>query len=100
VIYLLEEWMDRDQVAQSGFGHSKGGTMRLGSYPCRLEKGVALGNKRLINERHRRYEFNNTYMDTLGKAGMLFSGVCPMGLVEITRTEGHPWFLGCRFHRV
>lgn len=104
VIYLLEEWIDRDQVAQKRASDTpKGGTMRLGSYPCRLEEGsLALEayNKRLINERHRhRYEFNNDYMDILGKAGMVFSGVSPdMGLIEIIELKGHPWFLGCQFH--
>ena len=104
VIYLLEEWVDRDQVAQRRSSDTpKGGTMRLGSYPCRLEEGsLALKayNKKLINERHRhRYEFNNAYMDSLGKAGMVFSGVSPdKGLFEIVELKGHPWFLGCQFH--
>jgi CTP synthase len=104
VIYLLEEWMDRDQVAQRRSTDTpKGGTMRLGSYPCRLEEGslaFTAYNKRLINERHRhRYEFNNAYMDSLGKAGLVFSGVSPdQGLVEIVELKGHPWFLGCQFH--
>jgi CTP synthase len=104
VIYLLEEWMDRDQVAQRRSSDTpKGGTMRLGSYPCRLEEGslaFKAYNKRLINERHRhRYEFNNDYMDGLGKAGIVFSGVSPdQGLVEIVELKGHPWFLGCQFH--
>ena len=104
VIYLLEEWVDRNQVAQKRTSDTpKGGTMRLGSYPCRLEEGsLALEayNKKLINERHRhRYEFNNAYMDILGKAGMVFSGVSPdKELVEIVELKGHPWFLGCQFH--
>ncbi len=104
VIYLLEEWMGRDQIAQKRSSDTpKGGTMRLGSYPCRLEEGsLALEayNKKLIYERHRhRYEFNNTYMDIFGKAGMVFSGVSPdKGLVEIVELKSHPWFLGCQFH--
>ena len=104
VIYLLEEWVDRNQVAQKRTSDTpKGGTMRLGSYPCRLEEGsLALEayNKRLINERHRhRYEFNNAYMDILGKAGMVFSGVSPdKELIEIIELKDHPWFLGCQFH--
>jgi len=103
-IYLLEEWVDRDQVAQRRSSDTpKGGTMRLGSYPCRLGEGslaLIAYNKKLIYERHRhRYEFNNTYMDVLGKAGMTFSGVSPdKGLVEIVELKGHPWFLGCQFH--
>ncbi len=104
VIYLLEEWVDRDRIAQRRSSDApKGGTMRLGSYPCRLEEGsLALEayNKKLIYERHRhRYEFNNSYMDTLGKAGMTSSGVSPdKGLVEIIELKNHPWFLGCQFH--
>ncbi len=104
VIYLLEEWVDRDRIAQRRSSDApKGGTMRLGSYPCRLEDGsLALEaySKRLIYERHRhRYEFNNSYLETLGKAGVTFSGVSPdKGLVEIIELKNHPWFLGCQFH--
>jgi len=104
VIYLLEEWLDRNQMAQKRTSETpKGGTMRLGSYPCRLEEGsLALEayNKKMINERHRhRYEFNNAYIDSLGKAGLVFSGVSPdKELIEIVELKGHPWFLGCQFH--
>ena len=96
--------MDRNQVAQKRSSDTpKGGTMRLGSYPCRLEEGsLALEayNKKMINERHRhRYEFNNAYIDSLGKAGLVFSGVSPdKELIEIVELKGHPWFLGCQFH--
>jgi CTP synthase len=104
VIYLLEEWVDRNQITQKRSSDTpKGGTMRLGSYPCRLEEGgLALKayNKKLINERHRhRYEFNNTYIDILGREGMVFSGVSPdQNLIEIIELKNHPWFLGCQFH--
>ena len=104
VIYLMEEWVDRNQVVQKRSCDSeKGGSMRLGAYPCRLEEGsLALEayNKKLISERHRhRYEFNNAFQDSLGKAGMVFSGVSPdKGLVEIVELKDHPWFLGCQFH--
>jgi CTP synthase len=104
VIYLLEEWVDRNQITQKRSSDTpKGGTMRLGSYPCRLEEGsLALKayNKKLINERHRhRYEFNNTYIDILGREGMVFSGVSPdQELIEIIELKNHPWFLGCQFH--
>jgi len=104
VIYLMEEWVDRDQVVQRRTADTaKGGTMRLGLYPCRLEEDtLALEgyNKKLIYERHRhRYEFNNIYMDTLGKTGLVFSGVSPdKELVEIVEWKDHPWFLGCQFH--
>jgi CTP synthase len=104
VIYLLEEWVDRNQVVQKRSSDTpKGATMRLGLYPCRLEeKSLALEayNKKLIYERHRhRYEFNNGYMEILKKAGLEFSGVSPdKELVEIVEMKDHPWFLGCQFH--
>lgn len=104
VIYLLEEWMDRNQAIQKRSSDSaKGGTMRLGLYPCRLEEGsraLDAYNKKLIYERHRhRYEFNNAYLDILGKAGLVFSGVSPdKELVEMIELKDHPWFLGCQFH--
>jgi CTP synthase len=104
VIYLIEEWIDRNQILQKrNIDSAKGATMRLGLYPCRLEEGsLALEayNKKLIYERHRhRYEFNNAYMDILKKVGMVFSGVSPdKELVEIVELKDHPWFLGCQFH--
>jgi CTP synthase len=104
VIYLLEEWVDRSQTIQKrNIDSAKGGTMRLGLYPCRLEeRSLALEayNKKLISERHRhRYEFNNAYTDILKKAGLVLSGVSPdKDLVEIVEWEDHPWFLGCQFH--
>ena len=104
VIYLLEEWVDRNQLVQKRTCDSeKGGSMRLGLYPCRLEDGtlaLAAYSKKLIYERHRhRYEFNNSYLEPLGKAGLVFSGVSPdKDLVEIVELKDHPWFLGCQFH--
>ncbi len=104
VIYLMEQWVDRDEVVQKrSCDSAKGGSMRLGAYPCRLEEGsLAFDayNKKLIYERHRhRYEFNNTYLDGLKKAGLAVSGASPdKGLVEIVELKGHPWFLGCQFH--
>jgi CTP synthase len=81
----------------------KGGTMRLGSYPCTLEEhslAARMYGKRKINERHRhRYEFNNTYRDQLRGAGLILSGVSPdESLVEIVELADHPWFIGCQFH--
>lgn len=82
---------------------SKGGTMRLGAYPCVLKKGTlafkAYG-KLEISERHRhRYEVNNLYRDNIEKAGVIFSGLSPDGrLVEIMEYKNHPWFLACQFH--
>lgn len=80
-----------------------GGTMRLGSYPCKLYAGTkasqAYGMNE-INERHRhRYEFNNSYHKKLAKAGMVFSGLSPdKKLVEMIELKDHPWFVGCQFH--
>jgi len=81
----------------------KGGTMRLGAYPCSLEKDTrafeAYG-RREISERHRhRYEFNNEFLDLFVRHGMVVSGTSPGGgLVEIVELANHPWFLGCQFH--
>jgi len=80
-----------------------GGTMRLGQYPCRIEKGSLahrIYEKRSINERHRhRFEFNPAYEQQLSQAGLIISGKNPEHkLVEIIELEGHPWFFGCQFH--
>ena len=80
-----------------------GGTMRLGSYPCKILKGTLTQRaykKDLVNERHRhRYEVNNAFKDVLEKHGMIFSGICPSNdLVEIIELPGHPWFIGSQFH--
>ncbi len=81
----------------------KGGTMRLGAYPCTLQDGslaAQLYGKKLVSERHRhRYEFNNAYRDMFMAKGMLFSGLSPNGaLVEIVELRDHPWFVGVQFH--
>ncbi len=80
-----------------------GGTMRLGSYLCRLKKGSTAENayrRSNIWERHRhRYEFNPEYEDTLRNSGLVISGKNPKHeLVEIVELRDHPWFLGCQFH--
>lgn len=82
---------------------NKGGTMRLGSYPCNITEGtIAWGiyKQKQINERHRhRYEFNNEYLEDFEKAGMIASGINPdRGLVEIIEIKDHPWFVGVQFH--
>lgn len=81
----------------------KGGTMRLGLYPCRLEEGSkcrSLYNEEVIYERHRhRYEFNNEYRVALQDAGLKLAGISPNGkLVEIIELPDHPWFVGVQFH--
>jgi len=81
----------------------KGGTMRLGNYPCQLAPGShaarAYGQS-LIHERHRhRYEFNNEFRARFEEAGMVSSGLSPDGrLVEVCELAGHPWMVGCQFH--
>jgi CTP synthase len=81
----------------------KGGTMRLGSYPCVLETGSLAGRaygQPIVLERHRhRYEFNNSYRELLAAHGMKFTGLSPDGrLVEIVEIADHPFYLGTQFH--
>ena len=82
---------------------AKGGTMRLGAYPCALKKGskvAAAYGKLNISERHRhRYEFNNDYLEQFEAAGMKAVGVNPdTNLVEVVEIENHPWFVGTQYH--
>ncbi|MCR4665782.1 MAG: CTP synthase [Desulfovibrio sp.] len=105
VIYLMTEWFDfrTKNVEKRDLASDKGGTMRLGSYPCKLLPGTkahAAYGKDLVEERHRhRYEFNNAFKEVLAKKGLVFSGTSPDGsLVEIVELQDHPWFLGCQFH--
>lgn len=93
VIYLME-------VME---GVKRKGTMRLGSYPCKLLPGTkaqAAYEEDLIQERHRhRYEFNNKYREQLEAAGMVIAGISPdERLVEIIELKDHPWFVGTQFH--
>ena len=105
VIYLMTEWYDdkTKTTQRRDVASDKGGTMRLGAYPCTLEKGTlaydAYGVLN-ISERHRhRYEFNNAFKEKLEEKGMVTSGASPDGeLVEIIEIKDHPWFLGCQFH--
>jgi CTP synthase len=82
---------------------NKGGTMRLGAYPCTIKEGT-LVHKAYgaidISERHRhRYELNNDYREIFEQNGLVFSGLSPDGnLVEITELPNHPWFVGVQFH--
>jgi len=80
-----------------------GGTMRVGTYPCILEKdslSFKAYGKREITERHRhRYEFNNQFREILTKAGLKLAGLSPDNrLVEIIELEDHPWFVAVQFH--
>ncbi len=95
VIHLMEE---QKNVSE------KGGTMRLGAYPCVLREGTRAhkiyGSEKSISERHRhRWEVNNAYREKFESEGMLMSGVSPDGeLVEIIEVPNHPWFVGVQFH--
>ncbi len=77
--------------------------MRLGLYPCKLNKGTKamdIYGQEIIYERHRhRYEFNNQFRGKLVEKGLIISGVSPdERLVEIIELKDHPWFVGCQFH--
>src|SRR6185503_16370935 len=81
----------------------KGGTMRLGAYPCALEEGSLarkVYNRHKVSERHRhRYEVNNAYRDRLTEGGLVLSGLSPDGsLVEMIELRDHPWFIASQFH--
>lgn len=81
----------------------KGGTLRLGSYPCSIKQGTRMEkcyNAEMISERHRhRYEFNNEYRENLTKAGLVISGTSPDNkLVETVEIKEHPFFVGVQFH--
>jgi CTP synthase len=81
----------------------KGGTMRLGAYPCDVNEGTkafSIYKTKSISERHRhRYEFNDKYLEEFKKAGMIPAGINPKDcLVEIMEIPSHPWFVGVQFH--
>jgi CTP synthase len=105
IIYLMKEWFDfRTKKTETRCEESeKGGTMRLGAYPCKLKKDTkAFEAYKAVNidERHRhRFEYNNKYIEQFEQNGMILSGTAPdESLVEIVELPGHPWFLGCQFH--
>ncbi|CAN2042219.1 CTP synthetase [Candidatus Magnetomoraceae bacterium gMMP-15] len=105
VIYLMRKWFDEKtgSVHERDVKSDKGGTMRLGAYPCRIKEDTFafIAYESLnISERHRhRYEFNNEYKEVLQEKGLIISGMSPDGnLVEIIELKDHPWFLGCQFH--
>ena len=81
----------------------KGGTMRLGSWDCKLKENSLISkiyNSENVNERHRhRYEFNSKYLEKIESNGMIASGINnKTGLVEIIELKDHPWFIGVQFH--
>lgn len=92
-----------DLMLEQNNTSNKGGTMRLGAWPCQLKKktfAYSAYKKREIFERHRhRYEFNNKYRLQLEETGLIISGVSPNGnLVEIIEVPNHPWFIAVQFH--
>ena len=94
VIHIMEEQKNI---------YKKGGTMRLGSYPCIIKKdslAYKVYNKEKIDERHRhRFEFNNEYKKKIEEAGLICSGTSPDGqLVEIVELKNHPYFIAGQFH--
>ncbi|MFN7833275.1 MAG: CTP synthase, partial [Bacteroidota bacterium] len=94
---VIDMMADQKQISQ------KGGTMRLGAYPCELKK-KSLAHEAYqslqIQERHRhRWEFNNAYLEAFEKAGMMATGINPESkLVEIVELRNHKWFVGVQFH--
>ncbi|MDX9689212.1 MAG: CTP synthase [Proteobacteria bacterium] len=104
VIGLMTEWSKGDQLEKRKKDGDLGGTMRLGAYPCKIEKGTKLHDiygADQIMERHRhRYEVNlQTYKDSFEKAGLVFAGMSPDGLLpEVVERKDHPWFIGVQFH--
>jgi len=105
VIYLMREWFDEktQTIQKRDVTSDKGGTMRLGAYPCLIKEGTFAHQAYKadkISERHRhRYEFNLEYKEQLVAKGLIISGASPdEELVEMTEIKDHPWFLGCQFH--
>ena len=103
VVGLMTEWVkDKTKFTRSEES-DKGGTMRLGSYPCNLKKGSlvrTIYDTNQISERHRhRYEVNTKYMDLFIKNNFCYSGMSPDNLLpEILESKNHPWFIGVQFH--
>ncbi|MBY0281163.1 MAG: CTP synthase [Alphaproteobacteria bacterium] len=103
VVGLLTEWASEAGIQLREENGDLGGTMRLGAYPCVLEKGSLVHKiygKDAISERHRhRYEVNTKYAQRLKDVGLHFSGFSPDGtLPEIIERKDHPWFVGVQFH--
>ncbi len=92
-----------DMMEEQKKVENMGGSMRLGSYPCSIKENTLamhIYNEPLVSERHRhRWEFNNEYLDSFEKAGMIASGINPAtGLVEIVEVKDHPFFIGVQYH--
>ena len=104
VVALISEWISANgALEQRTESSDKGGTMRLGSQPCYLEKNskaLDIYANPVIHERHRhRYEVNNEFVPRLLEKGLQVSGwSTDKTLVEMIEIPSHPWFVGCQFH--
>ena len=103
VVGLLTEWMHGDELKRHTAEDNLGGTMRLGSYECRITPGsktAEIFGTDTVFERHRhRYEVNINYRERLEASGLKIAGLSPDGkLPEIVELDGHPWFIGVQFH--
>ena len=103
VVGLMTEWMKEGELQQRSENMDLGGTMRLGAYEAVLKEGSRVAEiygATRISERHRhRYEVNTAYRERLEKAGLVFSGMSPDGLLpEVVEYPDHPWFIGVQYH--
>lgn len=103
IVGLMTEWLKGNQLEKREEAGDMGGTMRLGAYPHPLKAGSKISeiyNSTEVSERHRhRYEVNIDFRDALEKAGLIFSGMSPDGLLpETVEYADHPWFIGVQYH--
>ncbi|VXC49357.1 CTP synthetase [Oceanicaulis sp. 350] len=103
LVGLLTEWVKDNETVRRHVGGDLGGTMRLGAFPASLKDGSKVREiygQAAIHERHRhRYEVNIAYKEQLEKAGLVFSGLSPDGVLpEIVEYADHPWFIGVQYH--
>ncbi len=103
VVGLMTEWIQNNIKMKRTEKSDKGGTMRLGSYPCQIQKGSLINKiygSLKISERHRhRYEVNTEYIDKFRDKGFIYSGMSPDNLLpEIMESKNHNWFIGVQFH--
>ncbi len=105
VVGLMTEWLKGNQLEKREASGDMGGTMRLGAYPHPLREGTLIASiygKKEVSERHRhRYEVNIDYKERLERAGLVFSGMSPDGLLPETieyPKSVHPWFIGVQYH--
>jgi CTP synthase len=103
VVGLMTEWMRGNDLEKRQAGGDLGGTMRLGAYEARLEKGSRIagiyGATRIFERHRHRYEVNDRYRERLEQFGLKFCGKSPDGLLpETVEIPGHPWFIGVQYH--